>query len=150
MQTLGNALQLAGSIITLGGLIYIWHKASGRLLQWHAGLRDRLNQLRKSTDIIITPGPARVTITAHAPTIHTTSGPRTTEDRLRWFEGENSRRTDELKTLAENLRAEIDAAQAAVLDESKKLSDAVRLKDVYPAMFGLVVSSAGIICQLAS
>lgn len=150
MQTLGNALQLAGSIITLGGLIYVWNKTSGRLQHWLNGLRDGLTQLRKSMDIIITPGPARITIKGHAPTIHTTSGPRTTEDRLKWLEGENSRRADEIKRLAENLRAEIDAASAAVLDESKRLSDALRLKDVYPAMFGLVVSSAGIICQLAA
>lgn len=149
MQIFGNALQLAGSIITLGGLIYIWHKTSGRLVQWRDGLKDRLSQLRKSMDIIITPGPARMTIKAHAPSIHV-SGPRTTEDRLKWLEGENARRADEIKEIADALRAEIDKARAEILDESKKLSDAVRLKDVYPAMFGLVVSSAGIICQLAA
>jgi hypothetical protein len=48
MQTLGTALQLAGSVITFGGLLYAWHIASGRLAQWRDAVKGQLAQLRNS------------------------------------------------------------------------------------------------------
>jgi hypothetical protein len=48
MQTFGTVLQLSGSVITMGGLLYAWHVASGYLNQLREATRNRWTQLRNS------------------------------------------------------------------------------------------------------
>ena len=158
MQTLGTALQLVGSTITLGGLVYAWHVTSGRLVQWRDDLRNRLTRLRESMDKWLSAGPPTPAQASFG--IHTTIGigmsthaegrvdGGTTEDRLARLEVEIAKLADKLTAATDALRTEIDQARATVLDESKALSDTIRLKDIYPALFGLVVSIAGMSCQL--
>ncbi|OBA57322.1 hypothetical protein A5647_24215 [Mycobacterium sp. 1100029.7] len=155
-QTIGNALQLGGSVITLGGLAYAWHITSGRLVRLRDGMRDRLIQLRESMDKWFSlgpPTPASASVTIQVPTamaFATMYPPRvgTPETRLKDLEGEFDALAKKLSAVTDALRTEIDQARIAVLDESKALSDAIRLKDIWPAIAGLLVSIIGIAWQL--
>lgn len=164
MHTLSTWLQLFGNVIMLGGLLWAWHKASGRIAQWRAAIGARLTQLRdaiaqlvRNTQTVKPEGiPSGEEFGIHATIggggmsthIEGNVDGGTPEERLARQEVENAKRADEIRALAHALRTEIDNARAAVLDKSTALSNAVRLRDIYPAAFGLLVSIAGYICQL--
>ncbi|OMC32013.1 hypothetical protein A5739_11375 [Mycobacterium colombiense] len=151
MQTLGIWLQLAGSVITLGGLLWAWHVASGRISLWRDTMRDRLVRLGESVVARLAPPPPPPTggfIATTLPKMTTqafgTVDNGTDEQRLARLETENARRADEVR----ELRAEIDKARAAALEEFKTSSNAIRVRDIYPAALGILVSIAGTACQL--
>jgi hypothetical protein len=50
--------------------------------------------------------------------------------------------------MTSTLRAEIDDAIATELQKFEALSNAIRLRDIYWALVGIVVSAAGLVCQL--
>jgi hypothetical protein len=50
VQALGTWLQLSGSVITLGGLLYAWHKASGALTRLRDTAGNWWRQLLSSID----------------------------------------------------------------------------------------------------
>lgn len=156
VQTLGTWLQLVGSTITLCGLLWAWHKASGRLLQWWDTVRDRLTALRESVASVgtQTPNPSPPA-EASGGSIHATVPKQTAhlegyvdggtpEERLARQETENARRADEIRVLADALRDEIDQAITAERDES----NALRLRDIAWAAGGIGVSIIGSVCQL--
>lgn len=167
-QTIGNSLQLAGSIITLGGLAYAWHITTGRITQLLDNARAWLLSFRKSVDqwIVLEPitgsgefGTMSVTIGPMTPSGvgHVDNG--TDEERLARLETENARRADEIRDVQNKLSKEINQEISKVqdmmrkeidsaLEDFKRSSDAIRLKDIWPAMAGLVVSIVGIAWQL--
>jgi hypothetical protein len=149
MQTFGTVLQLSGSVITLGGLVYAWHVASGYLNQLREATRNRWTQLSNSLASFgrqTPPGSvgASLPVTATTTADMTLKRAGTVEERLERLENEPNM-SSQLARLTSTLRDEIDTAITAERDES----NAIRLKDIYPALFGIVVSMAGLVCQLA-
>ena len=155
MQTLGTALQLIGNAIMLGGLLWAWHKASGRLNQWRAAIGTRLTQLRQTiASLAAPPRPTTHQATAHL-TIHaqisagaTLRRSGTPDERLTRLENDYNDMLNQLTQQGSSVRAEIDEAIAAELEAFQSNANAVRLSDIYPAVFGLLVSIAGYLCQL--
>lgn len=153
MHNLGTWLQLFGNIIMLGGAFWVWHKASGRLNQWRAAIGTRLNQLRTTiSDLRTAPPPPAISghLTAHAQLSADVTLKRsgTDDERITQLENDHNTVLNLLAQLESRLRNEINQATADVLGEFQTLSNAVRLRDIYPVLVGITVSIAGYLCQL--
>lgn len=156
MQTFGTWLQLTGAIITLGGLVWAWRKTSGRVDQWRDAMSDWYVQMLESIATRLTPppaapgGPGTLSVTLPKPTMQAVGSVNsgTDEQRLARLETENARRADEIREAAAALRIEIDQAVADALRTVQADANTVRLHDIYPALFGILVSIAGYVCQL--
>jgi hypothetical protein len=53
-------------------------------------------------------------------------------------------------TLRDEIRDEYEGAIADALEEFSDLTNATRLRDIYPALGGILVSIAGYVCQLCA
>ncbi|WP_157680482.1 hypothetical protein [Mycobacterium dioxanotrophicus] len=151
MQSFGIVLQLVGSLVTLGGLFYAWHKASGLLVRLRESALQLWDQFVESVVDRLTPPAPPVDPGTSAGTLpkmtsqaygHVDGG--TDGERLARLESENAMRAQEIR----EVHAAIDKARAAALDELEASSAAVRLADIYPALIGIVISIAGMVCQL--
>ena len=146
VQTLGTALQLSGSVITLGGLLWAWHVLSGVLTRWRDAVRGWPTRLRDSLAKSLgrqtsTGGTAQGSYgwTARAAGVTPTTG--TPEERISQLE---ARLVEQRVKFTETLRTAIGDAIAAELEESK----ALRLRDIAWAAGGIAVSIIGYACQL--
>jgi hypothetical protein len=156
MQTFGTVLKLAGSIITFGGLLYAWHQVSGRLHQWHDAMSGRASRLRESVAKWLPQrdpqAPIKRSFTLNLEPQFTMEAKPvqggTAEERLARLEGEIYTLNHQFTQMTSTLRVEIDDARAAMLEESKTLSDAIRLRDLCPALVGILVSIVGYAVQL--
>jgi hypothetical protein len=154
VQTLGTALQLSGSVITLGGLLWAWHKASGRLNQWRAAIVIRLAQIRHKIQTLRPAGIpsqeafANLTVQIQLAADATLKRGGPTDDRLTRLENDHNTVLNLLAQQESSLRVEIDQAIADALETIQTDADTVRLRDIYPAVFGILVSITGYICQL--
>jgi hypothetical protein len=72
----------------------------------------------------------------------------TDDERLTQLENDYNNLLNQLAHQESRLRNEINEAIADALDKFEKLSDAVRLRDIYPVLVGIAVSIAGYLCQL--
>jgi hypothetical protein len=71
-----------------------------------------------------------------------------TGDRLSRLENDHNTMLNLLEQQETRLRADIDQAIADALETVQADANTVRLCDIYPAVFGILVSIAGYICQL--
>ncbi|MEU1432147.1 hypothetical protein ABZ412_34275 [Nocardia sp. NPDC005746] len=46
MKTFGDVLELLGSLITAGGLVYAWHRLTGRFTQWRSAIAKVGSEIR--------------------------------------------------------------------------------------------------------
>lgn len=152
MQILGTALQLLGIIITGLGLLHAWNTASGRFNEWRNTLRGRLTELRAfvaSRDRGMTrQASAGLTVQAQTEAGAQVTRGGTSDERLRRVEDDYDKLNNQLRQMTSTLRAEIDDAIVTELQRFEALSNAIRLKDIYWALVGIVVSAAGLVCQL--
>jgi hypothetical protein len=146
MQNLSTALQLSGSVITLCGLLWAWHKVTGFLTTLRGAIGDRVSQLRTAMR-----GP-----TVHTVESHLTVGVKTSaivvmgtpEERLAKLERQFATLDEQLQGTASTLRGEINEAIAVALQQFQMQSDSVRLRDIYPALGGLAVTITGYLVAL--
>jgi len=140
VQALGTALQLSGSVVTLGGLLWAWHVLTGYLTRWTDTVRGWPNRLLDLLPSLGTPtGIAQGAFgwtTTKASGVAPTTG--TPEERITQLESK-------LASLTATLNAAIDEAIATEREASKSL----RLRDIAWAAGGIAVSIVGYICQLA-
>ncbi len=153
MQTLGTALQLSGSVITFFGLLYAWHTTSGRLGQLRDALGDRLNKLLSSIASLRSAGTAytggaSATIEVDAKAEGQVTHPGTPEQRLEQLETWFNTLNNQLREVTPTLRGDMNEAIAAVLKDFQEQSNAIRLRDTYPALAGILISITGYIVQL--
>lgn len=154
MQTLGTSLQLTGSVITFGGLLYAWYVTSGRLRRWGVAAGNLVVGLRSALRRSDTVKRADVALTAEgALTVETekfVSG--TLDQRLHTVENDADvirTRLDRLPdALRDEMRDEFNDAIAAALQEFSDLTNAAELRDIYPALFGILVSISGYLVTL--
>jgi hypothetical protein len=142
-QTLGAVLQLLGSIITLGGLLWAWYVASDRFRKFRGLLTEHWTDLRKHVDRL--GNRAAAVYIKNRNLVHTwrsmgllgETAPSLFEDELaalRW----------QLNDLRSTLCTEI---ETAIANEDKR-SQVIQLDDLGPAILGLLVSIAGNVFQL--
>ena len=143
VQTFGTVLQLIGSVITLGGLVWAWHVLTRALNQWSEAVRGQLSRLRDSLASLGRPtstGTASAlygwTTTAYG--VSPTTG--TPEERITQLEG---RLVEQRVSLTKELLAAIDTAIADEREERK----VVRLREIYIAAGGIAVSIVGYLCK---
>jgi hypothetical protein len=143
-------LQLAGTFITGIGLLIAWRKASNRFDQWRDAVQTRLTRLRT----LVTSRPTSHQGSASATWTFTTEAAAgvarggTTEERLARVEEDFQNLNHQLRQLPASLRGEIDDAIATELVNFQADSNAIRVSDIYWALFGVAVSISGYICQL--
>jgi hypothetical protein len=153
MQTLGTALQLSGSVITLCGLLYAWHRVTGFLTRLRGAIGERVSQLRTAIGSVRTGGPthhtggASIRIEVQSTATGVVTG-RTPDQRITELERQFRTLDDRFQTTATNLRDEINNAIADALQQFQTQSNTVRLRDIYPALGGLVVSISGYLVAL--
>lgn len=160
MQTFGTWLQLSGSAITGLGLLYAWLKVSGRLRRWGVAAGSLVMQLRSAIsrraggNTRVDPASAVVTITPSTTVEMTVTRGGTPDERLRRVENDFQELRDRLDKLPPALRDEVrdeyEGAIADALEEFSDLTNATRLRDIYPALGGILVSIAGYVCQLCA
>jgi hypothetical protein len=115
---------------------------------------DQLTQLGNAIASLGAPPPPPPTIAGHL-TSHaelsadvTLKRGGTDDERLTRLENDHNTLLNELAKQESRFRAEISEAKAAVLKDFQTLSNAIRLKEAYLAVGGILVSIAGYICQL--
>lgn len=159
LETWGTVLQLAGAIITFGGLVWAWHTASGVLRQWRTALGNvagRLTRIRDAVHAIIVPEPATITLQGSPPIVPVTgdasghgellavAGPADpTEKRLNDLEHGHEALRDQLTVLDSAPRPEIDN----IIKELKNARE-LHLNGLYFAGGGILVSIAGYVLAL--
>jgi hypothetical protein len=153
VQTLGTWLQLSGSVITLGGLLYAWHTVSTRWAGLRHAARERLTQLRNSIESwgepkTPEPPPAGGSIGATLQPLETHmegyvdhGGP---DERFARLETELCSMADHIRELDTTLRTEIDNAIAVEREHVR----VVQLRDISWTLGGIAVSIIGYACQL--
>lgn len=150
MQTFGTWLQLSGSAITGFGLLYAWLTVTGRLRRWGATAAGLVVQLRSAAAKLGTGGNTGSTVEASftldvPPQIHMAQTP---SDAVRLSELESDHAA--LRDRVENLADEINDAITTALHDLQDLTNAARVRDIVPALFGIAVSIAGYACQLCA
>jgi hypothetical protein len=65
----GTTLQLAGSLITLGGLVWAWYTATGWRLKTLGAFGTRLKNLRTAVHEILVPPPAEINLQGDRPIV---------------------------------------------------------------------------------
>jgi hypothetical protein len=144
VQTLGTALQLSGNAITVVSLLYALQRLTRFLNHWRdtarswpIRLRESLSRLGRQTST----GTAKGSYGWSSRVIGVAPTTGTPEERITQLEG---KLVEQRVRLTEMLRTAIDEAIANERDASK----AVRLWEIYVAVFGLLVSISGYLCQL--
>jgi cutinase-like protein len=154
MQTLGTWLQLIGNVIIFSVLLHVVWTGSRRIKTVRDAVVDQLTQLGNAIASLGAPPPPPPTIAGHL-TSHadlsadvTLKRGGTDDERLTRLENDHNTLLNELAKQESRFRAEISEAKAAVLKDFQTLSNAIRLKEAYLAVGGILVSIAGYICQL--
>jgi len=125
LETGGTTLQLAGSLITLGGLVWAWHTATRLLSQWGTAIGGLLTRIGGAVhEIIIIPYPTKITLQGGQPIVSVTPqapGPGDlaatarpvdpTERRLNDLQHANEALRDQLTALDSTLSTEIESAK---------------------------------------
>jgi hypothetical protein len=154
MQTFGTWLQLIGTGITATVLVYVIATSSQRINAVRQAVVGQLTQLANAIASLGTTPPTTHQATAHL-TAHaelsadvTLKRSGTGDERITRLENDYNALLNQLTERESRLRAEINQAKVSVLQEFQSLSGAIRVREAYVAVFGLIVSIAGYICQL--
>lgn len=154
MQTFGTWLQLIGTSITALVLVYVIATSSQRIIAVRQAVAGQLTQLATAIANLGATPPTTHQVTAHL-AVHaelsadvTLKRFGTDDERITRLENDYNALLNQIREQASELRAEINQAKVSVLQDFQSLSDAIRVREAYVAVFGLVVSIAGYICQL--
>ncbi|MEU6184540.1 hypothetical protein [Nocardia sp. NPDC047038] len=162
-KTVGDVVELIGTLITAAGLFYAWHKASGRLSRivrafndWQADLRRVLRGRRQETvqaqgtDVIavadaaavVEPGPA-VDTSKSVPEQIQSLGEQIRAARID-LRNTNAR-VDGLRDAPKLGRDDVDNAVADALSDFKLELDVLATADLTVALIGIGTTAVGII-----
>ncbi|UAK34630.1 hypothetical protein K8O92_12765 [Nocardia asteroides] len=162
-KTVGDVVELIGTLITAAGLAYAWHKASGRLRgivqafnDWKANLRTISSGRRDVTvqataaqafafsegAVVVTRSPA---VDADRPVAVQLRNLGEQVQAVRDDIRSTNERIDELRNAPKLSRQDVDNAVADALSDFKLELDVLATKDLTVALIGIGTTATGII-----